>query len=203
MSFTEAKEYLNKYRSGSSTFEWTLTAPFMIFIVMVIFWVMIMFLSYASYGSLASNIAKDMNMRSIGVSKANAAVGGQTNVLSANDGFGNTYQIKSNQFLVDGVNPGDKTRVSYKNALIYAAQSYKEHFYFPFTHFDNINVSFRQANGAGSGGINDSTVLSNYIVQVDVNYTYGFAQGSDRTFSLMGVPIPGVHLTASGYGIIT
>lgn len=192
-------EYLKRERSGASTFEWILTLPFTIFIVFFIFYIMLMLFSWASYGGVASNVAKDLNVRSTGLVKANHELAESGNVImQGKTAYNYSYTITKDQVTVNGKTSGNALLNSYKNAVIYHMTEYKNQFYFPYTKFKSINVDFLQLNSDGtySETFDASSTLSNVIVKVDINYEFA-------PFSFMKVALPGVSLFSTGYGIIT
>lgn len=203
-------DILNKRRSGASTFEWTLTLPFTIIIIGFMFYLMFMLLSWASYGTLASNIAKDLNMRTVGLSEAlnwsNAR--GSNSVIAS--GYGTV--ITTDQITVEGEKSGTTLENAYKAVVAYefanhnkygiVNNDYANQVFFPYTKFENIDLSFRRA-GAGTSyssakTLNNYTTLSNYLVKVQIIYEF-------MPFSFFGnyIQIPGLTVVTAGYGVIS
>ena len=163
---------LNRRRSGASTFEWVLTLPFMITIIFIVFYIMLVLFSWASYGAVASNMAKDLNIRSSGLMQANQKVGSTNVIMQGRTAYNKSYVITRDQVKVNGMESGNKLLNSYKNAVIYHMTEYSNQFYFPYTEFKDMNVNILQMNEDGSytRTFDTESTLSNYIVKVDIRY---------------------------------
>ena len=113
-------KFLKDDREGASTFEFTLLAPFtfaLIFITMAFFLVI---LSWTSFGSLANNIAEDLNIRQTGITRAAALQNQPNNGLQVYVVDGQQLSLlNSDKVTVDLGNSVGETRI--KNAVIYAA----------------------------------------------------------------------------------
>lgn len=193
------KSMLLKRRSGASTFEWVLTLPFMITILFIVFYIMLVLFSWASYGAVASNMAKDLNIRSSGLIQANEKVGGTNVIMQGKTAYNKSYVITRDQVTVNGKQSGDALLNSYKNAVIYHMTEYANQFYFPYTEFDSMNVNILQMNedGSYSKTFDVESTLSNYIIKVDIKYKFAPVRA-------MGLfQVPPINLTATGYGVVT
>lgn len=193
--------FLNKERSGASTFEWTVTLPFTITIIFVVFFIFMILLSWISYGSVASNIAKDLNIRGTGLIQANNYMSsyGSNTILKGRTATDYEYTITRDQVRVNHLNSGDEVLNSYKNAVMYHMKEYANQFFFPYTKFEDINVDILQSNDDGSytRTFDTESALSNYLIKVDIRYKFMPIQIMELTGQ------PGVDLYASGYGIVT
>lgn len=190
---------LNRRRSGASTFEWVLTLPFMITIVFIVFYIMLVLFSWASYGAVASNMAKDLNIRSSGLMQANQKVGSANVIMQGRTAYNKNYVITRDQVKVNGMESGNKLLNSYKNAVIYHMTEYANQFYFPYTEFRDMDVSILQMNEDGSytRTFDTESTLSNYIVKVDIRYDFA-------PIKVMGMfQVPHITLCATGYGVVT
>jgi hypothetical protein len=215
-TWAKAKRILEKDRNSSSAFEWTMTTPFTFAVVLVALFIMLLLFSWVSYGSLANNIATDLNFRQTGLERASTWVdehptnGG----LLVRDKSGN-YLSTSKVIMVNG--GSTEVTEKYKKAVIYHMNEYANQFYFPYANFDEIDVSIiRKDNGAYV--VPDMTVVtlsdsdeeddtqtartsqnfSGSIVKVDIKYTFfpvkimnGMAGWS------------GLNIVSSGYAVIT
>lgn len=195
-----AKSYLTKRREGASVFEWTLTLPFAMFIVGFIFYIMLLLFSWASYGAVASTVAKDMNIRSTGLSTSNDIMSNVGEVvINGQSAVGGSFNVTKSQFKIDDATSGNKVVNSYKNALMYAASQHANQFYFPYTRFNSMNASIRQIDSTNSYStqLDTTSTLSNYIVKVDIDYDFA-------PVSLFGLADFGkINLHTSGYAVIT
>lgn len=190
---------LNRRRSGASTFEWVLTLPFMITIIFIVFYIMLVLFSWASYGAVASNMAKDLNIRSSGLMQANQKVGSTNVIIQGRTAYNKSYVITRDQVKVNGMESGNKLLNSYKNAVIYHMTEYSNQFYFPYTEFKDMNVNILQMNEDGSytRTFDTESTLSNYIVKVDIRYDFA-------PVKVMGMfQAPPITLCATGYGVVT
>lgn len=190
---------LNIRRSGASTFEWVLTLPFMITIIFIVFYIMLVLFSWASYGAVASNMAKDLNIRSSGLMQANQKVGSTNVIMQGRTAYNKSYVITRDQVKVNGMESGNKLLNSYKNAVIYHMTEYSNQFYFPYTEFKDMNVNILQMNEDGSytRTFDTESTLSNYIVKVDIRYDFA-------PVKVMGMfQVPPITLCATGYGVVT
>lgn len=199
------RKFLNRERKGASTFEWTLTLPFALMIVFVTIFTMLMLFSWASYGALASNLAKDLNFKVTGMRTMDEW--GATNmssgyIMAGKTSYdGATHTISLDQIRINGnANNGNDALRRYRYATAYHMKEYKDQFFFPYTNFDYVDVYVRRLSGTGAAvTVNPSETdnLSNYIVKVDIHYT--FSPVKIMQYGQMR----GVNLTASGYGIIS
>ena len=190
---------LNRRRSGASTFEWVLTLPFMITIIFIVFYIMLVLFSWASYGAVASNMAKDLNIRSSGLMQANQKVGSTNVIMQGRTAYNKSYVITRDQVKVNGMESGNKLLNSYKNAVIYHMTEYSNQFYFPYTEFKDMNVNILQMNEDGSytRTFDTESTLSNYIVKVDIRYDFA-------PVKVMGMfQVPPITLCVTGYGVVT
>lgn len=203
------KKVLNKERAGSSTFEWTMLTPFTFAVVFVALMIMLLLFSWVSYGSLANNLATDLNFRQTGLERADKWVKAHGTVIRTPNG---------NQ--LDGANvvnmtTGGSAKVTgaYKNAVIYHMNEYKGQFFFPYTKLDNINVSIIRLNNSGgfetpsmetvtSPNVNNRTSknFSNSIVKVDINYHFAPVDIMNDNFPIKWNGLP---ISTSGYAVIT
>lgn len=190
---------LDRRRSGASTFEWVLTLPFMITIIFIVFYIMLVLFSWASYGAVASNMAKDLNIRSTGLIQANQKVGSSNVIMQGRTAYNKSYVITRDQVKVNGMESGNKLLNSYKNAVIYHMTEYSNQFYFPYTEFRDMNVNILQMNEDGSytRTFDTESTLSNYIIKVDIRYDFA-------PVKVMGMfQVPPITLSATGYGVVT
>jgi hypothetical protein len=201
---------LNRERSGASTFEWTLTLPFTIILVGFMFYMTFLLLSWASYGSLASNLAKDLNMRSIGLTEAKEWVNAHPN---------NRIESKDGRvFTLDQVSPGrSDVESAYRNVIAYqianhsrlggsgnmATNDYANQIFFPYTSCKNIKLLISEVKNGVAVPVDKNGNLSNCVATVEISYEYcPFSlwgkYGEPGSLSLFKVP-----MKATGYGIIS
>lgn len=193
------KKFLQHKRKGVSTFEWALTLPFTLLTLFIVFYIMLLIFSWVSYGGVASNIAKDLNMRSTGLIQVNKDVGGSDVVASGKTGYGRSYTITRDQITINGQEYGDDITNSYKNAVVYHMREYGDALFFPYTQFKNVDVSILQMDKSGSYSkvFTFDKTLSNYIIKVDIHYEYSPLRIM-KMYNALAVP-----LSSTGYGIIT
>ena len=187
-------EYLKRERSGASVFEFTLTCPFMILLIFIIFSLMLILFSWASYGAVASTLAKDLNIRSTGLITANEKLSGTGDVLIQGESAGIPFQVKKSQFKVNESGTNSGLTGAYRNALMYSATEHADQLFFPYTRLDSINAYVKQLNNSD---LESSKNLSNYIVKVDIKYDFA----PIKILDLMN--IPALKICATGYGIVT
>ena len=194
------KQHLRKDRSGASVFEWTITLPFTIILFAIAMYVMLVLISWASYGSLASIIAKDLNTRSYGLQAANYTISTSipTSVVVTGSSGGEVYTITKDQFTVNGSTSGNSAEQAYRNALILSAADNASMLFFPYTELKSIDVSIRQVTTSGVySTIDMSGTLSNYLIKVDIQYYFA-------PFTIMGmVETLSLTITSTGYGVVT
>lgn len=191
------KQFLQKKRTGVLTFEAVLTTPIIVILVGLCLFFMILLVSWTSYGSLASELASDLNLRSTGLIEANEKVPAGNIVMSGSTGE-YLYTITKDQFTVNDLQSGSSVLNSYKNALIYSALRYKKQFYLPFCEFKNCNVDILQLSKDGTydTNISNTSTLSNYIVRVSINYTF-------KPFSFFNFSLGEISVYTDGYSIVT
>lgn len=212
------KKYSNKERQGSSTFEWTLTCPFAFILVMLCFYIMLMLFAWASYGSVASEIAKSLNIKYTALEQVNkwyetSTVKSEGYIMTGKTSYSSQdvsgaaasvavpNTITMNSITVNNNQGNASLNESYKRAVAYHMLEHANQFYLPYTKFNNINVYFKQVknNGKDVLDMTDTNNLSNYIVKVDINYNFFGLQ-----YDVFGkkYSIPGPSMNATGYGIV-
>lgn len=202
MLIEQMKKRLQQERSGSSAFEWTLTLPFTIVLFAISMYIMLLLLSWANYGSVASIIAKDLNTRSYGLMYANSTISETipTNVVVTGSSGGDLYTITKDKFTINGSTGGNSAEQAYRNALILAAADNADMLFFPYTQLESIDVSIRQISEDGStsySSIDMDGTLSNYLIKVDIQYYFA-------PFTIMGMSeTTTLTISAVGYGIVT
>lgn len=196
------KKLLNEDRAGASTFEFALTAPWTLAMMFLVFAFMMVCFSWASFSSLASNVASDLNVRQTGIARAQQMVtnaGGETTAIQCYvvDGQG-LSKINPNQINVVCGNAGTEKKI--KDATIVAMNKNRKQFQFPFTSFDGITVTVKRPNGAIPSYTEASQMSSNNfassIIQVDISYR--FLPVNSFSFGWSGFP-----MTVSAKSIVT
>lgn len=196
------KKFLNKERQGTSTFEWVMTCPFSIGLVFICFFIMLILLSWASYGSVASEIAKSMNVKNAGIEKAEIwytkKIAGNGVVITPSSPYALGGDITMEQISInDGV--GDANIINkYKKVAAYHMQDTvgrQNQFYFPYTKFDNIKIYMKQLDSSGkyTSNLSSTNNMSNYIIKVDIYYQ----------FAGLGLYSREANLCATGYGVVS
>lgn len=206
---------LNRERSGASTFEWTLTLPFTIILVGFMFYMTFLLLSWASYGSLASNLAKDLNMRSIGLTEArdwasSHSVGGGRVLAQSSDG---------RTFTIDQVSPGrSSVESAYRNVIAYqianhsrldgsagelTTNDYANQIFFPYTDCKNIKLSIVEVKNGTAVPVDDKGNLSNCVAAVEITYDFCPFSLWGRYMEPGSLSIGGITMHATGYGIVS
>ena len=202
MLFEQIKKRLQQERSGSSVFEWTITLPFTIILFAMSMYVMLLLLSWANYGAVASIIAKDLNTRSYGLIYANSTINTSipTNIVVTGSSGGNLYTITKDKFTINGSTRGNTVEQAYRNALILAAADNADMLFFPYTQLESIDVSIKQISEDGAttySGIDLGGTLSNYVIKVDIQYYFA-------PFTVLGMTeTTSLEISAVGYGIVT
>lgn len=201
---------LNRERSGASTFEWTLTLPFTIILVGFMFYMTFLLLSWASYGSLASNLAKDLNMRSIGLTEARDWVNSHPNGrIESGDG---------RVFTLDQVSPGRSDVESvYRNVIAYqivnhnrlagsgdmSTNDYANQIFFPYTSCKNIKLLISEVKNGVAVPVDKNGNLSNCVATVEITYDYCPFSLWGRYMEPGSLSLFGITMKATGYGIVS
>ena len=201
---------LNRERSGASTFEWTLTLPFTIILVGFMFYMTFLLLSWASYGSLASNLAKDLNMRSIGLTEARDWVNSHPNGrIESGDG---------RVFTLDQVSPGRSDVESvYRNVVAYqivnhnrlgssgdmTTNDYANQIFFPYTSCKNIRLLISEVKNGVAVPVDKNGNLSNCVATVEITYDYCPFSLWGRYMEPGSLSLFGITMKATGYGIVS
>lgn len=202
---------LNKERAGSSTFEWTMLTPFTFAVVFVSLMIMLLLFSWASYGSLANNIATDLNFRQTGLERADTWI---KNNPDATKVYNKQHELVLDTRSIVNMTSGGgaKVNAAYKNAVLYHLREYANQLNFPYTKLDNINVSIVRLNSSGNYELPDMNTVattdsdrtskhfSNSIVKIDIQYRFAPIDLMNNNFPIHWDGIP---ITASGYAVIT
>lgn len=199
---------LNTKRKGSSSFEWVCTVPLTVVLVGITIIMSVLIISWVNYGSCASVIAKDMNFRQTGLQAANEWI--QAN--QGRDG-GINFQVKNSLGKMSTIHPDTQVTVNgssaaspYRNAVVYHMNEQKQQFAFPYTDFENIDVSIKRVTTDGTFDTvtpdGEGQNLSNNLVKVSIHYRFMPVRvqgiGGGIVFQMEGL-----HLTSEGYSVIT